>query len=71
MNSPPRAVDEAALEHMITGTGVDVTAADVDTVARSLERIHSAAEALMPSLPFDETGQRFYRLLDRAGEANR
>ena len=72
MNSPPhRPVDNAALEQVLTAAGVEVTGADVEAVARSFARIQAAADALMPSLPFDETGERFYRLLDTGSEAGR
>jgi hypothetical protein len=58
------AIDGAALEKLIVDTGVSVNADDVDAVARSLDRIQSAAATLLQSLSFDETNERFYRLLD-------
>jgi hypothetical protein len=71
--SARNAVDRSALEKFISESGVEVTAADVEAVARSLERIESAAATLLRSLPFDETNERFYRLLetDSAGGARR
>jgi hypothetical protein len=62
--SAHNAVDRSALEKLIGQSGVEVTAADVEAVARSLERIESAAATLLRSLPFDETNERFYRLLE-------
>jgi hypothetical protein len=65
MGAPARAViDRAAVEKLIAESGVSVTAEDVDAVARSLERIQNAAATLLQSLSFDETAERFYRLLD-------
>jgi len=65
MSVPARgAIDRAALEKLIVDTGVSVNADDVDAVARSLDRIQSAAATLLQSLSFDETDERFYRLLD-------
>jgi len=62
--SAPGAVDIAALEKVIADTGVKVTTADVEAVARSLERIQGAAATLLKSVPFDETNEYFYRLLE-------
>lgn len=65
MSVPARgAVDRAALEKLIAESGVSVTAEDVDAVARSLERVQSAAAILLRSMSFDETAERFHRLLD-------
>ena len=60
-------VDIAALEKVIADNGVKVTTADIEAVANSLERIQGAAAILLNSLPFDETNERFHRLLE--GEA--
>jgi hypothetical protein len=57
-------IDGAALEKLFAESGVHVTVPDVEAVTRSLERIQSAASSLLQSLSFDETGERFYRLLD-------
>jgi len=57
-------IDRSALEKLIAGAGVTVASEDVEAVARSLERIQQAATNLVQSLPFDETAERFYRLLD-------
>jgi hypothetical protein len=57
-------IDRAALEKLIVDTGVNVNGDDVDAVARSLDRTQRAAATLLQSLSFDETNERFYRLLD-------
>jgi hypothetical protein len=74
MGAPARtAIDRAAVEKLIAASGVSVTAEDVDALARSLDRVQNAAATLLQSLSFDETGERFYRLLDAdaAGEDGR
>jgi len=58
------AANRAALEQVIADIGVSVNADDVDAVARSLDRIQSAAATLLQSLSFDETNERFYHLLE-------
>ncbi len=58
------AANRAALEKVIADSGVNVNADDVDAVARSLDRIQIAAATLLQSLSFDETGERYYRLLE-------
>ncbi len=67
------AANRAALERVIADIGVNVNADDVDAVARSLERIQTAAATLLQSLSFDETSERYYRLLeaDALDEAGR
>ncbi len=67
------AANRAALEKVIADLGVSVNADDVAAVARSLDRIQSAAASLLQSLSFDETSERYYRLLeaDVLGEAGR
>jgi hypothetical protein len=57
-------IDAAALKQLIAASGVRVTSEEVDAVARSLDRIQSAAAALMQSPTLDETAERFYRLLE-------
>jgi hypothetical protein len=57
-------IGEAALEEVLAASGVKVTREDAEAVARSLSRIEAAATTLLHSLPFDETVERFYRLLD-------
>jgi len=58
------AIDRAALQKLIAANGVAVTAAEVDAVAGSLDRICAAAATLLRSSELDETGERFYRLLE-------
>jgi hypothetical protein len=57
-------IDKTALEKALSSSGVKVTSEDIDAVARSLARIESAAAALCRSLPFDETSEHFFRLLE-------
>ena len=67
------AADRAVLEKVIADSGVKVNADDVNAVARSLGPIQTAAATLLQSLSFDETGERYYRLLeaDALDEAGR
>jgi hypothetical protein len=67
------AATKAALEKVIADSGVNVNADDVDAVARSLDRIQSAAAILLRFLSFDDTSERYYRLLetDARNEAGR
>jgi hypothetical protein len=57
-------ISEAALEEVLAASGVKITSEDAEAVARSLLRIQAAAATLLQSLSFDETVERFYRLLD-------
>jgi len=57
-------IGEAALEEVLAASGVEITSEDAKAVARSLVRIEAAAMTLLQSLSFDETVERFYRLLD-------
>jgi hypothetical protein len=57
-------IGEAALEEVLAASGVKITSADAKACARSLARIQAAAASLLQSLSFDETVERFYRLLD-------
>ncbi len=57
-------IGKTALEEVLAASGVKVTPEDAEAVARSLSRIEAAATKLLQSLPFDETVERFYRLLD-------
>jgi len=56
--------DNAALEQVLAASGVKVTSQDADAVARALARINSAAAAVLASLSFDDTIERYYRLLE-------
>jgi DNA-binding GntR family transcriptional regulator len=60
----------AALMAMLAASGVTADASDVGSVARSLARMERAA-ALLQTPSFDDTNERFYRLLahDGAGSA--
>jgi hypothetical protein len=57
-------IGKAALEEVLAAGGVKVTPEDAEAVARSLSRIEAAATKLLQSMPFDETVERFYRLLE-------
>ncbi len=56
-------IGKAALEEVLAATGVKVTPEDAEAVGRSLLRIEIAT-TLLQSLPFDETAERFFRLLE-------
>jgi hypothetical protein len=59
-------IDEAALAAVLAASGVTVSAEDIGPVARSLARMQDAAIVLhLPS--FDDTNERFYRLLEDDG----
>ncbi len=60
-------IDLAALEKVLTSSGVKISPQDIDAVARSLARIYDAAAALFPSCALDETAERFFRLLEDDG----
>jgi hypothetical protein len=67
MNAKTRdPVSEAALADVLTATGVNVGAEDIGPVARSLTRVEQAA-ALLSAPTFDDTNERFYRLLEDDG----
>jgi hypothetical protein len=57
-------IDRTALARLIADSGVRLTAEEADAVARSLDRMQNAAATLLQSLSFDETAERFYRLLE-------
>ena len=59
-------IDSAGLAPLITDSGVKVTSEELDAIARSLARIEAAAANLnlLSSLLFDETAERFNRLLE-------
>ncbi len=57
-------IGKAALEEVLAASGVKVTSEEAEAVARSLSRIEAAATTLLQSLPFDETAEHFYRLLE-------
>ena len=59
-------ISEAALAEVLAASGVAVSADEVGPVARSLGRIERAAALLSPP-SFDDTNERFYRLLENDG----
>jgi hypothetical protein len=67
MNARTRgSLGEAALADVLRASGVDISPEDVAPVARSLARIEQAA-TLLPAPTFDDTTERFYRLLESDG----
>ena len=54
---------EVALAEVLAASGVAVSSDDVAPVARSLARIERAVLSL-GSPAFDDTNERFYRLID-------
>ena len=63
--------DKSALEALFAASGVGVTAADLEAVAASLERIRVATSSLLRQLPFDNAVEAFDHLLEnnQTGEA--
>jgi hypothetical protein len=59
-------ISEAALAAVLAASGVALNTDDVGPVARSLARIERAA-VLLGSPSFDDTNERFYRLLEDDG----
>jgi hypothetical protein len=59
-------ISEAALAAVLAASGVAVNADDIGPVARSLARIERAA-ILLGSPSFDDTNERFHRLLEDDG----
>jgi DNA-binding GntR family transcriptional regulator len=57
---------EAALAEVLAASGVKVSPEEIGAVARSLARIQDAAASLR-SPSFDDTNERFYRLLEDDG----
>jgi len=57
-------IDRATLERLVSASGVEITAVELDTVTRSLARIQAAAASLLQSMTFDDTGEHFFRLLE-------
>jgi hypothetical protein len=57
---------EAALAEVLAASGVKVSPEDVGPVAGSLARIERAA-ALLRAPSFDDTNERFFRLLEDDG----
>jgi hypothetical protein len=61
---PLGGIDRATVEALMAASGVRPGSQELDAVVRSLARIHSATASLLQSSSFDETGERFYRLLE-------
>jgi DNA-binding GntR family transcriptional regulator len=59
-------LSEAALAEVLAASGVNAGPEDIGPVARSVARIRDAAVALRPP-SFDDTNERFYRLLEDDG----
>ncbi len=62
-------IDETALQALIAASGMRLTPAETDAVAQSLARAHAAAAMLLRAPAFDETIERFYRLLEGDADA--
>jgi hypothetical protein len=60
-------IDQRALAEILIASGVTVTPDEVDSVDRALARLDAAAAVLLASPSFDETVERFLRLLDQDG----
>jgi hypothetical protein len=54
----------AALRALVGDTGVSVTLAEAQAMVQSLARVHAATASLLRQPSFDETVERFYRLLE-------
>jgi hypothetical protein len=59
-------ISEAALAEVLAASGVAVSSDDIGAVARALARIEGAA-VLLGSPSFDDSNERFSRLLDDDG----
>jgi hypothetical protein len=64
-------IEPGAVADTLAASGVQVTPDDAEAVARALERIAAAAAILFASQSFDDTAERYFRLLegDDAGGA--
>jgi hypothetical protein len=54
----------AALRALVGDTGVSVTPAEAQALVQSLARVQAATATLLRQPSFDETVERFYRLLE-------
>ena len=63
----------AALRALVADTGVSVSPAEADAMVQSLARFQAALASLLHQPSFDETIERFFRLLETgaAKEASR
>jgi len=62
-------IDRATVAALMAASGVSASSAELDAVMGALVRMQSAAANLLQSSAFDETCERFFRLLeDDAGQ---
>ena len=54
----------AALRALVADTGVSVSPAEADAMVQSLARFQAALASLLRQPSFDETIERFFRLLE-------
>jgi len=54
----------AALRALVAETGVSVSPAEADAMVQSLTRFQAALGSLLHQPSFDETIERFYRLIE-------
>lgn len=54
----------AALRALVADTGVNVSSAEADAMVQSLARFQAGLAGLLHQPSFDETIERFYRLLE-------
>jgi hypothetical protein len=66
MGANGRDISEVALGEVLAASGVKVGSEDIGPVARSLARIEYAA-TLLRAPSFDDTNERFFRLLEDDG----
>jgi len=59
-------ISEAALAEVLAASGVSVSPEEIGPLVRSLARMQDAAVSLR-SPSFDDTNERFYRLLEDDG----
>jgi hypothetical protein len=61
---PVGAIDRTTVEALMAASGVSASSAELDAVVRALARLQDAAATLLQPSSFDETGERFFRLLE-------
>ena len=62
-------IDRQALIELLAANGVHATPEEADAVLPALTRIHAAAASLLEPQTFDDTAERFGRLLENDGGA--
>jgi hypothetical protein len=60
-------IDKQALVEILAANGVNATPDDAEAALRALTRIHAAAASLLEPQAFDDTAERFGRLLENDG----